>query len=156
MTISRLTLAFGAFSAALMAGALAFQYLGGLAPCEMCEWQRWPHIAAAIVGLGGGALLTSGAIDAKYARVILGLTIALIAVSGALAVYHAGVEWKWWAGPEACTGARVEFTGLDNINERGNVRCDIVQWRLFGLSLAAYNALLSFAAAAFGTYKLTR
>src|SRR5262245_39797430 len=107
-----------------MAGALAFQYLGGLAPCEMCEWQRSPHIAAAAIGIVGGALLLSGTLNTRYAALILALTIALIALSGAIAVYHAGVEWKIWAGPEACTGSGVTFNGLEGINDRGNVRCD--------------------------------
>ncbi len=156
MTQSRLVLALGAFSAALILGALAFQYLGGLAPCEMCMWQRYPHIAAAAVGLGGGALLASGALNARYAWAVLALVILLITIAGALGVYHAGVEWKWWPGPEACTGARVEFNGLEGINDKGTVRCDLVQWRFAGLSLAGYNAIFSLAAAAFGVFALAR
>ncbi|MBI1212695.1 MAG: disulfide bond formation protein B [Alphaproteobacteria bacterium] len=154
MTLSRLTLLLGAFSTLLILGALAFEYFGGLAPCEMCMWQRWPHIAAAVVGIGGGALLLGDRIDARYARAILILVIIAIAVSGLIGIYHAGVEWKWWAGPSACTGERVEFTGLEGINDKGNVRCDIVQWRLAGISLAGYNAILSAAAATLGVYVL--
>lgn len=155
MALQRVTFLLGAFSAVLILGALVSQYIGGLAPCEMCTWQRWPHVAAAIIGLGGGMVLGKRA-DPRVARGVLALVVLLIAISGAIAVYHAGVEWKWWAGPSACTGARVEFNGLEGINDKGNVRCDIVQWRLFGLSLAGYNAFLSFAAAAFGIFALLR
>jgi disulfide bond formation protein DsbB len=155
MNAYRLSLLLGALSLALIAGALAFQYIGHIPPCEICHWQRWPHIAAAIVGLGGGALVAGGLLDAKWAPVVAALTIVLIAVAGGLGVYHAGVEWKWWAGPPACTGERFEFTGLQGINEHA-VRCDEAAWRLFGISLAGYNALFSLGAAAWGALTLRR
>ena len=155
MNAQRLSLSLGALSLALIIGALAFQYVGHIPPCEMCHWQRWPHIAAAIVGLGGGALIAGGLLDARWAPVVATLTIALIAIAGALGVYHAGVEWKWWAGPAACTGERFEFKGLEGLNEQA-VRCDEAAWRLFGISLAGYNALISLAAATWGALALSR
>ena len=156
MTAVRAALLLGTVSFVLIVGALGFQYLGGIAPCEMCHWQRWPHIAAAIIGLGGGALIANGTLDARSAWLVVWIALALIAIAGALGAYHAGVEWKLWAGPAACTGERVVFTGLHGINENGVVRCDQPAWRLFGLSLAGYNAIISLGVAAGAAYYLTR
>ena len=131
----------------LLAGALGSQYLGGLAPCEMCHWQRWPHYAAVPVA----------ALSFFVPRRFLGMLLvlfagALIAVSGAIGVFHAGVEYHWWQGITACTSAAGEgLSGMDLINaiQRGPlVRCDLPQWTLFGISLAGYNAILSLGGAA--------
>jgi disulfide bond formation protein DsbB len=145
----------GGFSLALLLGAFAFQYLGGLAPCEMCIWQRWPHAAAILLGLGGGALALTRVLHRDMVRVLAWLAMAAIVVSGAIGVFHAGVEWKLWAGPSACTG--IGFVpGQDDFKPFQVVRCDEAQWRLLGISLAGYNAILSFAAAAVLARLLTR
>jgi disulfide bond formation protein DsbB len=115
----------------------------------MCHWQRWPHIAAVIVGLGGGFFLRGQALDRRLAW----LTVLLVAASGALGVFHAGVEWQWWPGPSACTGNA--FHGVMDLNAPIE-RCDIAAWRLFGLSLAGYNALISLSLAGLGAWLLTR
>jgi hypothetical protein len=99
-----IALAMGLLGLALILGALGFQYLDGLPPCEMCMWQRYPHIAAAVIGLGGGLVVRSGVIDSRLGRPLAVLTTLLVALSGAIAVYHAGVEWHWWKGPGTCTG----------------------------------------------------
>ena len=85
----------------LLGGALGSQYLGGLHPCEMCYWQRWPH-AAAIV-LAGAAFLLPAA--SPRARMLTGLAALAIAISGAIGVFHAGVELGWWEGLTRCTAA---------------------------------------------------
>jgi len=133
----------GGLSALLLGGAFLFQYAGGLAPCEMCIWQRWPHGAAILLGLGGALLAVQGAVPEKVARSLAWLAIAALIVTGAIGVFHAGVEWKLWAGPAHCTG-----TGIDPRISFQIVRCDEAQWRLLGISLAGYNAILSLAVAA--------
>ncbi|WP_420139747.1 disulfide bond formation protein B [Sphingomonas sp.] len=126
----------------LMAGALGSQYLGGLSPCEMCMWQRWPHYAAIVA-----ALL---AILLRKTALSLPLTILaalLILTSGGLGVYHAGAEYGWWKGPEHCTGF-ARGTGTDllkSILAQPLIRCDVPQWTLFKISLAGWNALFSIA-----------
>jgi len=132
----------GLVSLALIFGALGFQYLARLPPCEMCMWQRYPHFAAAIVGLGGAFLARVGLMDRKFGVPLVVVTALLIATSGLLGVYHAGVEWHWWPGPTSCTGAAFQFQGTLDLTAP-IVRCDAAAWRLFGLSLAGYNALIS-------------
>jgi disulfide bond formation protein DsbB len=137
----------GATSFALLVGAWAFQYLGGLAPCEMCIWQRWPHGAAIFLGLFGGGLVLSGALPARLARPLAIAAIVALAISGAIGVFHAGVEWKLWPGPSECTGFGY-VPGRDDFKPLQVVRCDEAQWRLFGISLAGYNAVFSLGIAA--------
>jgi disulfide bond formation protein DsbB len=150
---AQIALAMGALALALMLGALGFQYIGGYPPCEMCMWQRYPHIAAAIIGLGGGLVVQSGVIDRKLGRPLAALAILLVALSGAIGVFHAGVEWHWWKGPAACTGNA--FAGPLDLNAKG-VMCDVAAWRLFGISMAGYNALISLGAAIIATFALAR
>ena len=132
----------------LLLGALGFQYLGRLPPCELCLWQRWPHVGAAVVGLGGPLLIRAGLLDRGAARGVAALAALLIALSGAVGLYHAGVEWHWWPGPQSCTGAAFQYSGGRLDLSAPVVQCDIAAWRLFGVSMAGYNALISFAAAA--------
>lgn len=139
----------GALAAALLIGALGFQYLGRLAPCEMCIWQRWPHLGAAVVGLLGGGTVSAGLLPRRTARPIAVATALLVAISGLIAVYHAGVEWHWWKGPSQCTGAAFQLNGKLDLNAPVAM-CDRAAWRLFGLSLAGYNAIVSLSAAAAG------
>ena len=133
----------GATGLALIAGALLFQYVGGLPPCPMCHWQRWSHIAAGIVGLGGALLVRNGVLPAGAGRPIALVAILGLVISGAIGVFHAGVEWDWWEGPATCTGSGYVPGQDETFNV---VRCDEAAWRdgLFGLSLAGYNALISF------------
>lgn len=134
----------GLFSLAMVLGALFFEYVVGVAPCEVCIWQRIPHAADAVIGLGGMLLMTFGGLDRKWGSVLVGLTILCLLIAGGLGVYHSGVEWKWWAGPSACTGDRYVITGAIDLNTPTVVRCDIVSWRLFGTaSLANLNAVFS-------------
>ena len=154
MKPSAIAMDVGGVALALILGALGFQYLGHLPPCEMCHWQRWPLIAAAAIGIPSGLLLASSRDGA--ARLIAAPVILLVAASGAIGAYQAGVEWHWWPGPAECTGARYVFHGLDDLNVPGAVRCDAAAWRLFGISLAGYNALISLGSAALGFFMLTR
>src|ERR1700761_2180496 len=109
----------GVLGAVLVLGALGFQYIVHLAPCEMCHWQRWPLIAAAVLGLLGTAVVK---VETRWLAV---LTILLVATSGAIGFYQAGVEWHFFPGPEACTGTFHAFHGLDDLNRPGEVRCDV-------------------------------
>jgi disulfide bond formation protein DsbB len=146
----------GALSLALILGALGFQYIGGYPPCEMCHWQRWPHIAGAIIGLGGGLLVNAGMLDRKRALPIAILALLCLAISGGIGVFHAGVEWKFWPGPSACTSHYVPGQVV-NLTNMGRVpMCDRAAWRLFGISMAGYNAAISLGAAFLGALALAK
>ena len=132
--------------AALIAGALGSQYIGHLYPCEMCHWQRWPHYAA--IAVAAAAFLTKGSLR----RALVLLAAALIAISGAIGLFHAGVEYGWWPGITTCTST-VTPTGstedmLAQIMKAPMIRCDVAQWTLAGVSLAGWNAVLSLLGAA--------
>ena len=135
-----------AFAAPLLlyGGALVSQYGFGLHPCEMCYWQRWPHQAAILLALLALLLRRSD----KAMRALTLLAAVAIAVSGAIGVFHAGVEYGFWEGVTTCaTGAGGPVT-LDSIMNAPLIRCDTAQWTLFGISLAGFNAIFSFGAAA--------
>ena len=131
-------------SASLLAGAFLFEYVGGMAPCSLCIWQRWAHlavIACAVASLGFNA----GAPDRLRAGLAITMMAALSSVG--IAGYHAGVEWQLWAGPGGCTAALnmgADAADLvDSLLATPVVRCDDVPWSLFGLSMAGWNMLLS-------------
>ena len=127
-------------SAVLLLAAFAFQHLGGMAPCSLCLWQRWPHAAA--VGLGALALVLSGPL-----LPLLG-AVAALATAG-IGVYHTGVERGWWPGPASCSGGDVGALSADElfaqIMAAPIVRCDEVAWEMLGLSMASWNAVAALA-----------
>jgi disulfide bond formation protein DsbB len=126
----------------LLAGALGSQYIGGLHPCEMCYWQRWPHGAAILLA----ALAFKAPASSPRSRSLTLLAAAGIAISGAIGVYHAGVEAGIFEGFTTCTTTR--GMTLQDIVNAPLVRCDQVQWSLFGISMAGWNGLLSLTGAA--------
>jgi len=136
---TRLVFLAGLGSLAVLLGAFAFQYLGGLAPCPLCLLQRWPHAAA--VALSLLALVAPGR--------LLPLAGAAAALTTAgIGLYHSGVERLWWPGPTSCAAGSI--AGLDvkdlldpTILVAPVVRCDEVAWALAGLSMASWNGLLS-------------
>ena len=121
----------------LLGGALGSQYLGGLHPCEMCYWQRWPHGAAIVLA----GLAFTGPAGSSRSRMLTLLAAAAIAVSGLIGVYHAGVEIGVFEGLTACTATGA--VTLNDILTTPLVRCDQVQWSFLGISMAGWNAILS-------------
>ena len=124
--------------AGLLGGALAFQYLGGLQPCEMCMWQRWALVAALGLALLGWVL--------GHARGVLALAALAVLAGAGLAAFHVGVEQHWWKGVTECaatpiTGSASEILG--QILAQPLVRCDAIAWSLFGVSMAGWNWIIS-------------
>jgi disulfide bond formation protein DsbB len=137
-------------AAAVMFGALCgawyFQYQLGYVPCPLCYQQRIPYYFAIPLGL----LLAAFAFyegSRQILRLGLYLLAAILAVSVGMGVYHAGVEWSFWQGPTSCAAGAPSTAPIGNILEAiRNVRvvpCNEAAWRLFGISLAGYNALIS-------------
>ena len=139
-----------AVSAALIAGAHAFERVGGMAPCALCLDQReahWTAIAAGVVLLGFAALGASRVVAAG-----LGALALVYAFSAGLGGFHAGVEWGFWPGPDACAPATTAsldgidagalLSSLDRPGPEGP-SCSEAAWRMLGVSMAGYNALIS-------------
>ncbi len=131
----------------LLGGALGSQYLGGLVPCEMCYWQRWPHGAAIALA----ALAFTAPAASNRSRTLTLLAAGAIAISGAIGVYHAGVELGVFEGFTTCTSLASGASTAELLNAIMNaplVRCDQVQFAFLGISMAGWNALLSLGGAA--------
>jgi disulfide bond formation protein DsbB len=120
--------------AGLLGGAYIAQYGFGLAPCEMCWWQRYPHFAA----LGIGAL----AFVMQPARVWTALAGLAILTSGLIGGFHAGVEYGWWEGITGCSTLPTNIDVMDPL-AAPLIRCDVAPWTLLGISLAGFNFLIS-------------
>lgn len=139
MTRTVLILAASLGSASLLAGAWIFQYFG-FAPCPMCIWQRWPH----------GIAVAIGAVALLYPHILPALLGALAtAATGAIGVYHSGVERGFWEGPSTCAGNETTGLSADQLLEQimaaPLVRCDEIAWQMFGATMPNLNAALSFA-----------
>ncbi|WP_419903708.1 disulfide bond formation protein B [Kiloniella sp.] len=131
-------------SALVLAGALAFQYIGGLYPCVLCMYQRWAYVTAA----GFAALAWILRKNPTLARITLGVSsLSFIAGSG-IAAFHVGVENHWWEGTSECQGDALDLSlsAEDLANQLLNqpiVRCDVAPWELFGISMAGFNVAIS-------------
>ncbi|MEL6102537.1 MAG: disulfide bond formation protein B [Pseudomonadota bacterium] len=139
MTRQRFILLAAGGSAALLLGAFAFQHLGGLAPCKMCIWQRYPHLAA--IALGALAVFLPLPVP-----ITLGALAAL--TTGGIGVFHVGVEQGWWEGPSTCSSGPIGGLSTDDLMNQimaaPLVQCDQIAWSLAGISMAGWNALFSF------------
>lgn len=130
----------GLGSAAMLLAALGFQYIGGLAPCELCIWQRWPHLLAVLILIAWAAtgwriLLVAGALAA--------LTTA------GIGVFHLGVENGWWDYISSCTQGSLAGESASSLLPGSGaavappIRCDAIAWSFMGLSMASWNAIAS-------------
>ena len=138
-----------AMSAAVVVSALGFEHIGGFKPCPLCLIERriWyiTLIVSVFMFFGSKSKIDSG----YLALMAMGLIGLGFLYNTGLAGYHAGVEWKWWAGPTACTGNQLAPLGggtgglLEALNQTKVIRCDVAEFRLFGLSFSGYNFLLS-------------
>ena len=152
-------LTYAVIAAAALGAAWFFQLALDLTPCPLCLEQRYAYYAA--LPLAG--LIALGAWrEAPISLLIAGLAVlAVLALGNAgLGAYHAGVEWKFWTGPTDCAGPVLDFgkagSLLDQLDKVKVMRCDEVQWRFLGLSLAGYNVLVSLALAALAAWGIAR
>ena len=144
-------LAITAIAAATLAGAWFFELVLDIRPCPLCLEQRYAYYLAVPLGL---ALAFAASRRAPQPVLLAGFAVLLLAAlaNAWLGGYHAGVEWQFWQGPTDCSGPVVNLGSAGNLLERLDtekvIRCDEVQWRFLGLSLAGYNVLISLAMAA--------
>jgi disulfide bond formation protein DsbB len=148
-------LAIAILGAAALIGAWIFQYGFGLQPCPLCLEQRYAYYFAIPLA----CLLAAGVSFGASRKVLVAgfvMIAGLMLWNAGLGAYHSGVEWGWWAGPQDCAGPITDLGGagglLKKIETIRIVRCDEVQWRFLGLSLAGYNVLISLALAAIAVW----
>lgn len=136
-------------SAGVLIAALVFQYGYGYQPCVLCIYQRWPYVA--VLAFSAIALAFPGRRGVRDAM-LMASGLALLANSG-IAFYHVGVEHHWWAGTSGCGASGAAALTLDDLRAQVMkapvVRCDEVQWDLFGITMAGYNVVISLALAVF-------
>ena len=150
-------LAIAAIAAATLAGAWFFQLVLDIRPCPLCLEQRYAYYLALPLAL---VVAFAASRDAPRPVLLAGLAILLLAAlyNAWLGTYHAGVEWQFWQGPTDCSGPVVDLGSagslLDRLDTVKVIRCDEVQWRFLGLSLAGYNVLISLLMAAIAAWGL--
>jgi disulfide bond formation protein DsbB len=125
-------------------GALAFEYLGGYAPCPLCLMQRYAYYAG--IPLLFLAMALTSEMPRVAALIFLVVALGFLANAG-LGAYHSGVEWKFWPGPDTCGTVQALPTNaadlLKSAEQAVVVRCDEAQWRFAGLSFAGWNVVVS-------------
>ena len=129
----------GLASAVLLTAAFGFEYLGGLAPCKLCLWQRWPHAGVIVFCLMG----TTGMLRSGPALLLVALCATVTAI---IAGYHVGVEQQLWQGPKSCSGVLTSMSAsdlLDSLLATPVVRCDEIAWSFANISMAGWNMLFS-------------
>ena len=139
MTAKQLTTIASFSSLVVIFGAYYFEYIGGLVPCKLCYWQRYPHFMNILI-------LPVFYFFPMRSLIFIGMSSML--VSTTLAFYHVGIEQKYWPGPNSCSNVSIEGLTtdqlLDQIMSAPIVRCDEIAWELFGISMAGWNVLISF------------
>lgn len=129
----------------MLGGAYGFEIIGGLFPCDLCWPQRYAHMAVVI--FASFALYLRKNHKIKWLRFKMMTTFSYL-ISVGYSGYHAGVEQKWWQGPDSCTlqideGTKSFSELLDQLSNVALIRCDDIPWDLFGISMAGYNFLIS-------------
>ncbi|MGB0704637.1 MAG: disulfide bond formation protein B [Paracoccaceae bacterium] len=147
VTASRLALLAGAGSLVILLAAFGFQYIGELAPCKLCLWQRYPHGLAIVL-----AVLF---VRVKH-RLLLWLGGVASLSTAAIAAYHSGIEQKWWQGPDTCTSGSIDGLSTEQLMAQimaaPIVRCDEIAWSFLSLSMASWNLIASLLLAALWFY----
>ncbi|MEO9903016.1 disulfide bond formation protein B [Nisaea sp.] len=132
-----------AFASSMLGGAFAFQYIGGLAPCVLCLYQRYPHAAAIVLGLLALAFVKRAPKVSRWLCILGGLALL---TSAGIGLFHVGVEQLWWEGTAECgaTSAPDNLEALKaQLMNQPVVRCTDIAWEMLGISMAGYNFLLS-------------
>jgi disulfide bond formation protein DsbB len=133
--------------AAVIGSALAFEYIGGYIPCELCLLQRKPYYIGLVIGVIT-LIAVAMRLPARVTKSLILLLGVIMLISTGLGIYHAGVEWHFWEGPSACSatsGAGFNGTGdiLTQLNSFKGPSCTEAALRIFGISLAGWNVVTS-------------
>src|SRR3954466_4752233 len=142
-------------SAGIVGAALASQHWGGLQPCMLCLYERWPYYAALAL-----TILAAFAGDRATTPWVLAVCALLYAAGAGLAFYHVGVEQHWFQGPTTCSGPDAGAQTVEQLKAQilgqKPVRCDEAAWSLFGISMAGWNLLAQLGLVALCVYAFLR
>lgn len=146
--------------AAVVGTALGFEHIGGFIPCKLCLEERIPYYTGVPVALLA-AIAAGMRMPAWIARLLLAIVGLLMTVGLAMAIYHSGVEWHWWAGPSDCSGSLSGMTTdasslLADLNRVTGPKCDEAALRVLGLSFAGWNVVVSVIIAAIALWGVRR
>jgi len=132
-------------AALVILAALGFEYLGGYIPCPLCLQERYAYYTGIPVTFL--ALVALSAHRPNLSALLFIAVALMFLVNTGLGTYHAGAEWKFWPGPQTCgTIQAIGSPGgglLDKLDNVKVIKCDEAQWRMFGLSFAGWNAVIS-------------
>lgn len=155
-----IALATGLAALAIVGGAWVFQLIGYV-PCQVCLWQRIPYYVAGPLLLALAALASASAVSERLIRAGILVAIAIIAISGLIGIYHSGVEWGFWPGPESC-GVGGTFTSSDaddlfnSLETTKPPACDEAAGRFLGLSFAGWNVVAAFGLAGLALWAMKK
>jgi len=146
--------------AVVILSALGFEYLGHYIPCELCLKERIPYyvgIPVALLAILSAALK----MPATVTRLLLGIVVIAMLIGAGISIYHAGVEWKFWAGPSSCTSAldTISTNTADLLNDISNTHepsCDKAALRIIGISLAGWNVVATLVLAVIGIFAVRK
>ena len=144
ITLPQTAALIAAAALATILAALGFEHLGGYAPCKLCYIERTAYYAG--VPLAGSAFFLARSGRSGLAALLLALCGLGFVINSGIGVYHSGIEWKWWPGPQTCSGAALApISGnlLEALERARVVACDEAPWRMLGLSFAGWNVLIS-------------
>jgi disulfide bond formation protein DsbB len=129
-------------SAATLATVYASQFIGGLVPCELCLYQRWPWWAALLLCI----LAMPTILSTNLRALLVGLAGLSVLAGAGIAIFHVGVEQHWWPGLASCSATGqtpASFEQMQQMLSQPAASCDEPAWTMFGISMAGYNAILS-------------
>ena len=125
------------YSGGLLLSAYYFQYFGGLNPCQMCIWQRWPHFAVIFFSLL--IILTK-----KYAVTLLIFAALSALTTSIIGVWHSGVELEFFYLPEGCSSSGLgSIENVQDLINKPMIGCNIIAWSFLELSMTNWNTILS-------------
>ena len=124
--------------------ALSFAYFVefvlGHKPCNLCKIERIPYIGSII-------LISFLIFTNKWEKIILSIILLLFIFGSVTSIYHVGIEQGVFSESLLCElGLNTNIQNSDDLLkslEKTPISCKDVTFRIFGLSLATFNAFLS-------------
>lgn len=131
----------------VVGSALGFQHIGGYIPCALCLEQRQPYYYGIPIAIAA-ALTAALRLPSWITRALLAIAGLMMVIGGGIGVYHAGVEWHFWAGPTTCSTSASSMTqnAGDLLNELSTIKgpsCTEAALRVLGISMAGWNVIAS-------------